>query len=226
MRSGAIVGEIALSVTFPPVASLEILASSGPIETMSLIVHEMALLEVTARSADGYEFRVPDRVSWDTSDGAVATVSDDGVVSAQRRGSATIGVSAGDVRAEMAVSGKARVKITPSYRYYRCGWCLPENTLPPGSGWPLEVGDTLLLSATYFDIDGVPLDDDASARWTSDNPDAVSVTEGRVVALLPSSRARIVAWVTDGTDVAEVRVSDVVAAGPAPPRVSRTRRQA
>lgn len=205
----------------PVVATLEIVSSSGSAGMASLIVHEMVLLEVTARSADGDELPAPDQLSWDTSDSDVATVSESGVVTAHARGEATIGVSVGDIRAEVALSVKARVRITPSFWYPECGNCTLAQTL--GSGWlPLAIGDTLSLSASYVDIDGVLLEEDAVATWVSDNPDAVTVSsEGRIVALLPGSEARIIASADDGSAVQGVQVWwDVIAGRPATLRLA------
>jgi hypothetical protein len=209
----------------PAVASLDV---AGP---STLIVHEMALFEVTAKRASGVEIPFP-QLSWDTSDSAVATVSESGVVTAQGRGQATIGVSSGDISAEIALSVTARVKITPSYRFRPCLDCNPSRYAffdPDYYGeeaWHLPVGDTLHLSATYVDVDGVPLGEEADADWASSDPDYVSVSaDGEVIALAGNRQSfladTITASTSDGADKALVRVvADAVAGRPATLRLS------
>lgn len=201
----------------PAVASLDIVAPT------SLIVHEMALFEVTAKRASGLEIPFP-QLSWDTSDSAVATVSKSGVVTARGRGQVTIGVSSGAIRTELGLSVKARVKVTPSYRYRPCDSCdysryaFWYTDVHGEEAWHLAVGDTLRLGASYVDVDGVPLGEEAAATWVSSDPDYVSVgADGNVVAIARNfenlAPATITASTADGSDETYVRVEGGAVAG-------------
>lgn len=190
----------------------------------SLIVHEMALFTVKAKTADGRQVPVPTHLTWDASDTTVATVSELGVVTARGRGTVTIGARAGTIRGEVTIRVKARVKITPAWRYRPCGSCYGDRTafFPPESSgeqsWRLPIGDTLHLRATWVDIDGVPLGGDVAATWTSSDPDHVSVNgDGDVVALAHPSLtgADITASTADGMEQTRVRTSPQVAGLPA-----------
>lgn len=203
------------------VASLSVSAPS------SLIVHETALLEVTALDARGRETPLPEDLLWETSDPAVARVTREGVISARGRGLATIGVSSGAIRAEAAVRVRARVKITPGYRYRPCGtcdgnriafWSSPYGSTEEYEVWSLAIGDTLHLAATYVDVDGLRLEEEPSATWSSSNPDAVSVNaDGDVVGLAwpDGYAADIIASTDDGTDQTQVQTLNAVAGLPA-----------
>jgi hypothetical protein len=210
------------SATEPPVADavafLEIEARP------SLIVHEMALFTVVARSADGRGLAVPGNLTWGTSDATVATVSSLGVVTARDRGTARIGVRLGAVRGEVTVNVKARVKITPTWRYRPCTECDGQRQafFSGEASWRLAVGDTLQLSASYTDIDGVPLGGAVTATWTSSRPDDVSVSvDGDVVGLtFPGLGADITVATEDGVDQVRVYTTSTIAGLPATLRLA------
>jgi hypothetical protein len=203
-----------------PIESLRLLPSSpgGPIP---LIVHEMKLFEVEATKTDGGLIRLPaEGLIWETSDPTVATVSEEGVVSAQGRGEATIRVTSGEVFAEANVVVKARVTITPSPVGLSC-FCGGTYQFWSDEYWRLGVGDALPLTATYVDIDGVPIDEEPHANWISSDPAAVSVdAEGRVVALVRSRFAGITAATPDGAAYAHVQVLDTISGRPATVRLA------
>jgi hypothetical protein len=181
----------------------------------------MTLFEVEATKTDGAVIRLSAaRLVWDTSDPTVATVSEEGVVSAQGRGEATIRVTSGDVLAEANVVVKARVTITPSPVGLSC-FCGGTYQFWSDEYWRLGVGDALPLTATYVDIDGVPIDEEPHANWISSDPAAVSVdAEGRVVALVRSRFAAITAATPDGAAYAHVQVLNMVSGRPATVRLA------
>lgn len=185
------------------------LAISAP---PTLIVHEKQLLTVAARSARGVVVPVHDLVVWDSSNDSIASVSSAGVIVAHERGTVTIGATSGAVHAEVTVTVKARVRISPELRPRECGPCYTRPVVLVG--WPLQPGDSLDLTASFVDVDGIPLVPPSSIFWSSDRPDAVSVSqEGRVVALAPATSVRI--WASssagDERDSVLIQVWDTVA---------------
>jgi hypothetical protein len=193
-----------------PVTSLEFGTESSA-GAASMIVNESALLAVIARTSTGAVVGLPWNATWDTSDAAVATISGDGVVTAHQRGLATIKVRVGDVSAEAAVEVKARVRIDVT----SCS-CAGDYLYRGDLDLRLAVGDTLLLSATYIDVDGNWLEEAETAVWTSSDPGTVSVNaDGLVIGLTGSRSAEITAVAPDGSAHTQARVFDLVAGFPA-----------
>jgi hypothetical protein len=202
------------------IASLRIVT---PLQTdpTSLIVHQMVLFEAEARTRRGTAVGLGTLPIWETSDPAVATVSRDGVVSAQARGLATIRVSVGGAWAETTVVVKARLRIAGPEDYIGCYVCVPHPLLHDRETWKAAAGDTLLLTATYVDVDGVPIDEVPAATWKSSAPEAVRVgPDGRTIALTPKSVAEVTATTTDGAVSINVYVVDAVAGLPATLRLA------
>lgn len=201
----------------PRIASLEI---EGP---SSLIVHERALFLVKARGPDGEELPLPPGLTWDSSSGTVATVSREGVVTARQRGEVVIGVSVGEVRGELAVGVRHRVRISPAYRYRPCYSCDEAHRVasgtfePEGTDWRIAIGDTLRFVASHVDVNGIVLQDDVPATWTSSDPATVGVSApGTVVGVSPVGiGADVVATTADGAGMTHVSVSDAIAGLPA-----------
>ncbi|HET6361411.1 MAG TPA: Ig-like domain-containing protein, partial [Gemmatimonadota bacterium] len=190
------------SPTGPPdetVASLEIMASS------SLLVNEAALFTVRARNADGMVVRTPQELEWASSDEAIARVeatgAGSGVVTARRRGSVTIDVSAGNVDASVSLSVKARVTI---------------RLRPPDLEASVAIGEALQFEAFFVDVNGATIDETPSVNgWTSSDPVVADVNSIGNVIGLRTGRATITAWNSDGRATMDVTVTDVIARLPA-----------
>jgi hypothetical protein len=183
-----------------PVASLEIVAPS------SLLVNEVALFTVRARNADGVVVPTPPELQWASSDQAIARVeassAGSGVVTALRRGSVMIRVSAGSVDAAMSMSVKARIMIAPLGQID-----------PPAIS--VAIGETLQLTAFFVDVNGETIDEIPSVTWDTPNRSVVSVSSTGLVTGLGTGRALITATSSDGASTREVSVTDVIAGLPA-----------
>ena len=190
------VGSMDLVVLDATVVSLELVAPP------SLLVNESALLKATARNADGAE--VPTQLQWASSDEAIARI-DFGrapVVTALRRGTVTINVSAGGVDASVSLSVRARVVIgRPPFGHFTSA--------------EIAIGDDLPYAAFFVDVNGATIDEVPSVTWASLNPHVASVSStGRVIGL-QTGRSTITARNSDGVGTLEVQVTDVVAGLPA-----------
>jgi hypothetical protein len=195
--AGGKVGSVDLVVVDATVASLEIGAPP------SLLVNESALLTVTARNADGVEVPTPPRLQWVSSDPAIARFGRVPVVTALRRGIATITVGDGSVGASASLSVRARVAIGR----------------PPFAQFPtsvdLAIGDDLQYAAFFVDVNGAKIDETPSVTWASLDPHVASVSStGRVIGLR-TGRSTITARNSDDVGTMEVLVTDVIAGLPA-----------
>ena len=197
-------GSVDLVVIDATVASLEIDAPP------SLLVNESALLAVAARNADGVEVPTP-RLQWASSDPAIARVDfgRDPVVTALRRGSATITVGDGSVEVSASLSVRARVVIGRS----------PFGHFPSAE---IAIGDDLQYAAFFVDVDGATIDETPSVTWASLDPHVASVSStGRMIGL-QTGGTTITARNADDVGTMEVRVTDVVAGLPAQVRLAHT----
>jgi hypothetical protein len=181
------------------VASLEIVVSP------SLLVHEMALLTVKARNADGAVVPTPPQLQWTSSDEAIARVEasgpGSGVATAVRRGTVTINVRAGSVDASVSLSVKARVTI---------------RLIPPDLEASVAIGEALQFEAFFVDVNGATIDETPSVdAWTSSDPDVADVNSIGNVIGLRTGHATITAWNSDGRATMDVTVTDVIARLPA-----------
>ena len=203
--AGVACGGDSRAPTGPPditVATFEIVAKP------SLLVNESALLTVTARNADGEVVPTPPQLQWASSDVAIARVNDAGrasVVTALRRGTVAITVSAGSVDASVSLSVVARVVI---------GWTYPLITEE------MAIGDTLQFTAFFVDVNATTIDEHPSVTWASGNADVASVSSTGLVIGLRTGRATITATSSDGTGTMEVFVNDFIAGVPATVRLA------
>jgi uncharacterized protein YjdB len=198
-------GSVDLVVVDATVASLEIEAPP------SLLVNESASLAATARNADGVEVPTP-QLLWTSSDEAIARVDfgRDPVVTALRRGTATITVGDGSVEATASLSVRARVVIGLS------------DFSPGYSPSEIALGDDLRYAAFFVDVDGAAIDETPSVTWASFNPHVASVSStGRVIGL-QTGATTITARNSDDVGTMEVRVTNVVAGLPAQLRLAHT----
>lgn len=154
--------------------------------TLDLAIDDTATVEATAFC----EFGQPlDKVfTWTTSDTAVATVSEAGLVTATGEGTATITATSEDVSAttEVTVASEvASVVITPA-------------------AFDVEEGATLQLAAQALDANGNVLVRDIT--WSSDDESVATVdANGLVQAVVPGTATiTATADTVDGTAVATV----------------------
>ncbi len=163
LAEGGVTATAVVAVTLErlPVASVSIDPPSGT-------VMRGQSLRLTAAPADENGTALGGReVVWESSDAAVATVSQAGVVSGVGLGRATITATSEGQRAtasvEVTAAAVARVALDR-----------PSATVP--------VGDSLQLSATTFDQRGSALRG-RQVRWTSSASNVATVSEGLVRAI-------------------------------------------
>lgn len=181
----------------PPMTELELTLSD------SILVHGYVWLRATGRAADGAVVAPPQAILYSTSDATIATVSSEGVVFGENRGTVTITASSGVVHASLTFTVRARVVVT-----HARGLASPD--------YLIAVGDTLPLAATFVDINGDPIEGDAAgaAIWSSSNPAAVSVDEdGRAIAHLPHDFAVVTATTAEEGSAATTVLVDGTQAG-------------
>lgn len=185
----------------PPMTELELTLSD------SVQVHGYVWLRATGRAANGAVVGPPSAIRYSTSDETIATVSSQGVVFGQNRGTVTITASSGSVQASLTFTVRGRVVVTLAQ-----GLALPE--------YLIAVGDTLPLAARFVDINGDPIEGEAApgtVTWSSSSPAAVSVDgEGRIIAREPVQAAVVTATAGgEGSATATVTVDATQAGQPA-----------
>ena len=153
---------------------------------LELNVGDVHLLEVIASPSDaeGYTLR------WESSDEAVASVSDDGEVTALSAGTADITVSSGEISATCAVTVKEPV--------------IPvESVSLDVQQIELGIAETYALQATVLPENAT----DKTVTWTSSAPEIVSVDENGTVESLAAGNATVTVTTVDGEMTAECEVT-------------------
>lgn len=164
-------GYAQITVLAKPPASLTLSS-----ETLNLNVGQRSRLQVTVRDADGGVIsNAP--VDWKSSNTAVATVDDDGLVQGVGTGSAKITATSGNVKDE------ATVNVSP----------VPANSVvvSPGEA-TLFVGETQTLEATVTDANGDPLTG-RPISWSTNAPSVATVSSSGVVTAKAPGKATITA---------------------------------
>lgn len=156
------------TVTVLPKPPASIALSS---KTLSLIVGQKSQLRATVSDAEGGVLGDAP-VAWKSSNGGVASVSNDGLVSGVAKGTATITATSG------AVSAKATVTVSP----------IPANAVvvSPHEA-TIFVGEKQQLSAQVTDASGDPLPG-RPISWKSSSAGVATVsTSGQVTAVAPGT---------------------------------------
>ena len=123
-------------------------------------------------------------VSWSTSDASVATVDEQGAVTALTAGTATITATAGNMQATCVVTVKSKVVVVS-------GITLSQSTAT------LVEGESISLTAMVTPEDA----DNTSVTWSSSDEDVAMVSnKGKVVAM-GLGTATITATANDGSGV-------------------------
>jgi uncharacterized protein YjdB len=172
-----------------PVASLTIAGDEGP-----LAIGHTRQLAAQLKDAAGTELN--DRVvSWVSSDPSVADVSRNGAVTARSAGTATITAASEGKQDEFGVVVEAAIPDAPP----------PVATVHlTGGGRPLDIGETVELTALPKDAKGASLAD-RTVVWSSADPKVAQVSsEGLVTAVGPGQT--VVTASSEGK-TADVRVS-------------------
>ena len=162
---------VTITVVAPPPAVLGIVVTP---DAATLVVGDDLALDATVQTVGG----APDGVDWSSSDDAVATVDDAGLVAAVAPGPATITATS---VFDAAVSASAAITVVPVP-------AVVSVTVDPDDA-TLLVGDDLQLTAV---VDAVGGADDA-VTWTSDDEDVATVDDTGLVTAVAVGVATITA---------------------------------
>ncbi|MFL5606534.1 MAG: beta strand repeat-containing protein, partial [Gemmatimonadaceae bacterium] len=182
-------GSTTVTVTPVPVGSVTVAPT-----TKTLVAGSKTTLAATVRDAN--DAIVTDRpVTWTSSNGAVATVSPAGVVTAVAAGTATITATS------EGKSGTSTITVTAAP--------VGSVTVQPASV-SLVAGETTTLTATVKDINDMVVTD-RTVTWVSNKPSVATVSpNGVVTAVAPGS-----AFVTASSEGWNGSSAVTVTAGPA-----------
>ena len=149
-------------------------------------------VQLTATVLDGNEQPVAGvAVSWTSSDMGVATVDDEGLVTAVGNGSTEITARSG------GASASANVTVMQA---------AASIVIEPRMATLMAAGETVQLTATVLDRNEQPVAGVAIA-WTSSNAGVATVDEEGLVTAVGSGDARITASHGDLTDSAQINVN-------------------
>ena len=181
---------------------ITVTASAVPVTSISLDKTTLALAE-----QDTYQLTAtvkPDNatdktVTWSTANAAIATVSDNGLVTAVAEGTTTITAKAGDKTATCSVTVSKKVIPVTSVSLNKTSLALTEQ-------------ETFQLSATVSPDNAT----DKTVTWSSSNTAVATVDGGKVTAVAPGT-ATITAKAGDKTATCAVTVNQKIVdtSGPA-----------
>ena len=129
-------------------------------------------------------------ISWNSSDPGVATVDDEGQVTAVGNGSTEITARSG------GASTSANLTVMQAAH---------SVVIEPQKATLMAVGETEQLTATVLDRNEQPVDG-VAISWTSSDPGVATVDEEGLVTAVSSGDARITASHGDLTDTAQIKV--------------------
>ena len=175
---------------------ITVTASAVPVTSISLDKTTLALAE-----QDTYQLTAtvkPDNatdktVTWSTANAAIATVSDNGLVTAVAEGTTTITAKAGDKTATCAVTVSKKVIPVTSVTLNKTSLALTEQ-------------ETFQLSATVSPDNAT----DKTVTWSTANAAIATVSENGLVTAVAEGSATITAKAGDKTATCAVTVSKKV----------------
>ena len=169
---------------------------------------ETAQLTATVRDANDHAI-VDAPVHWSSGDSAVATVTQDGLVTAVSSGTAQITAASGDASAEASVT----VALPVPFRI----------EISPASATLAAVGDSVQLLATVYDVNSLVIAD-AGIAWSSSDESVATVDTIGLVTGVSSGSAMITASSGDVSGEIEVKVAPPVVgislSPPSPPTLT------
>ena len=155
-------------------------------KTLTLTEDETATLKATVLPSDASD----KNVTWSTSNQYVATVDNNGVVTAHLAGNATITASCGGKQATCSVTVKAKIISVESVEISK-------------TSLKLNVGDKATLSATVLPSNA----NDKSITWASDDSSIASVNSKGEVTALKEGTTTITVTTNDGGKTASCEVT-------------------
>ncbi|MDX2122723.1 MAG: Ig-like domain-containing protein [Gemmatimonadota bacterium] len=196
------VEEIPPAPVLLPTAAAAVASVTVTGEAAEIAVGRTAQLAAVLKDAEGNEIQGR-AVTWASSDGTVADVSGLGAVNGRKAGSATITAESEGKRGTFAVSVIEPTSDLPAQ---------VASVILSSAGRPLEIGQTVQLSATAKDTRGYVLAD-RTVVWGTNHPEVALVSSSGLVTALGAGSATITAS-SEGKS-AETRVT-VNAPKPAP----------
>ncbi len=166
-------------------------------------VGQTSQLSAYVRMSDGTEVVAVDGVTWSTSNSAVVTVSDTGLVAAQAIGTAVVSAAYKERRGDVAVHvTKASPRVV---------------SLHISGQTNLVSGTSSQLNALARDPSGQEQDVTAVAAWSSADANVASVSARGVVTAIAVGTTRITASFESVSDAVDIAISAV----PTPPEIRR-----
>ena len=180
---------------------------SEPVPTTVMVEPQMATLEaisqtvqLTATVLDQRENAMPDEtVTWSSGDETVATVDEDGLVTAVGNGMAAVSAQTGDI------SGSAAITVSQVPAGISIEVEMDATTLT-------EFGETLQLMVSVSDANEEPIEDPVIA-WSTSDETVATVDEAGLVTAVGNGMAEITAQAGDVMDMVVITVM-----GPSPDR--------
>src|SRR5438094_367048 len=180
-------GTSSITVTNVPVATVEVTPPSASVQAGQTVQ-----LTATPRDADGAPLSGR-TVTWSSSNTAVATVSNSGLVSAVTPGSATI------TAASEGKSGTSTITVTPVP-------VASVDVTPPSAS--VQAGQTVQLTATPKDAGGASLSG-RTVTWSSSNTAVATVSNSGLVSGVTPGSATITATSEGKSGTSSISVTNV-----------------
>ena len=187
----ATAGALSASANVTVTPTVDRVAISPVSDTLAAVGDKVQL---TATAFDGDSIISGIVFTWSSGDSSVATVGDNGLVTALSNGTAQVTATAGNKRATATVSVRQAARSI---------------TATPATVNLAAIGDTAQLTASVFDGRGNPIAD-AEATWSSSDAAIAAIGDNGLVTALSNGMATIT--VTAGNASATARIAVMQAA--------------
>ncbi|MCY3712572.1 MAG: Ig-like domain-containing protein [Gemmatimonadetes bacterium] len=192
-RSGSLSDNATITVASPVATSITIEPAAYTLEAIG------ATVQLTATVLDQRENEMSDAtVTWSSGDESVATVDENGLVSAVADGMAEITAQSGDAMGTAAISVAVFEPVATSI------------TIEPASHTLEAIGATVQLAATVLDQRENAMMD-VTVTWSSGDDAKATVDENGLVTAVDNGMAEITAQSGDVMGTAAITVSQVPA---------------
>ncbi len=188
-KSGSLTSSAEITVSEPVPTTVTIEPASHTLEAIG------DTLQLAAVVLDQYENAMADAaVTWSSGDEAVATVDEDGLVTAVDNGMAEITAQAGDAMGSAAITvAQAPASVTVA--------------VETGTTTLAAIGQTLQLTVSVSDANDYPIDEPA-VTWTSSDEAVVTVDQDGLVTAVGNGMADVVAMAGDVSDMVSITVME------------------
>ncbi len=188
-KSGSLTSSAEITVSEPVPTTVTIEPASHTLEAIG------DTLQLAAVVLDQYENAMADAaVTWSSGDEAVATVDEDGLVTAVDNGMADITAQAGDAMGSAAITvAQAPASVTVA--------------VESGTTTLAAIGQTLQLTVSVSDANDHPIAEPA-VTWTSSDEAVVTVDQDGLVTAVGNGMADVVATAGDVSDMVSITVME------------------